>query len=404
MRNVLACAACAACLVAAGCSHTEKSAKANEPDSPPVVAVAEAARQDLSRTEVLSAEFRPFQEIDVHAKVAGYIKRIYVDVGDHVKLGQTLAVLEIPEMADELTLVTAARSRSSAQVQQQKEELARAQAAHESAHLIYQRLADVIKARPKLVAEQEVDDARSKDQVAEAAVSAAKASLAAAEQQVAVAQANVAKTTDMNAYAQITAPFAGVITKRYADTGAMIPAGTSSSSNAMPVVKLAEISLLRLILPVPESIVPHIRLGEPVEVRVNSLGRSFQGKVSRFASSVAVATRTMETEVDVPNPGQTLVPGMYAEAVLTLERHRDALAVPLQAVTRQGDVSTVFLVDISHRIESRPVRIGIETPDRMEILDGLKPGDLVVVAGRSELKPGQTVQPKVTGAAPVKEQ
>jgi RND family efflux transporter MFP subunit len=387
-------------LCSAGCSRTEQSEKTRQIDSPPVVAVAVAARQDLSRNEVLSAEFRPFQEIDVHAKVAGYIKKIYVDVGDHVKAGQTLAVLEIPEMADELTLATAGRSRSTAQVQEQKEELGRAQAAHEGAHLVYQRLADVIKAQPKLVAQQEVDDARAKDQVAEAAVSAAKAALAAAEQQVAVSQANVSKTTTMNAYAQITAPFAGVITKRYADTGAMIPAGTTSSSNAMPVVKLAEISLLRLILPVPESVVPHIRVGERVQVRVNALGRTFEGKVSRFASSVALATRTMETEVDVPNPGQTLVPGMYAEAVLTLERRAGALTVPLQAV----NAGTVYLVDAAHRIESRAVKVGIETPDQAEILEGLNPGDLVVVAGRGELRPGQTVQPKVTGGAPVKEQ
>lgn len=383
-----------------GCSHSEKLGNTKPGGSPPVVAVTAAARQDLSRNEVLSAEFRPFQEIDVHAKVAGYIKKIYVDVGDHVKAGQILAVLEIPEMADELTLAMAGRSHSAAQVQQQKEELARAQAAHEASHLVYQRLADVIKAQPKLVAQQEVDDARVKDQVSEAAISSARAGLAAAEQQVAVSQASVSKTTTMNAYAQITAPFAGVITKRYADTGAMIPAGTSSSSNAMPVVKLAEISMLRLILPVPESVVPSIRVGETVQVRVNAIGKTFDGKVSRFASSVALATRTMETEVDVPNPGQMLVPGMYAEAVLTLEHHPNALAVPLQAVNG----GTVYLVDAAHRIQSRAVKVGIETSDQVEILEGLNAGDLVVIAGRVELRPGQTVQPKVTGAAPVKEQ
>ncbi|MDQ2899344.1 MAG: efflux RND transporter periplasmic adaptor subunit, partial [Acidobacteriota bacterium] len=317
-----------------------------------------------------------------------------------VKTGQTLAVLEIPEMESDLARATATTRRSSSEVQREREELDRAQAAHEATHKSYERLAAVIKTRPNLVAQQEIDDALARDRTNEAAVSAAKAALASAQQQVDVSQADETKTKTLNAYARITAPFAGVISQRYQDTGAMVQAGTASQSQ--PLVRLSENDLLRLILPVPESIVPKIHIGSPVEVRVPTLNRTFQGKVARFAERVSAATRTMETEVDVPNKSMLLVPGMYAEAVLTTERRPDALAIPLQAVVTEGKKSTVYLVDEDHQIVERPVKLGLETPDKVEVLSGLKAGDLVVTGGRSQLKPGEKVEPKIMEAANTK--
>ena len=120
----------------------------------------------------------------------------------------------------------------------------------------------------------------------------------------------------MYQYAVITAPFAGVVTKRYANTGSLIQAGTASQTQAMPVVRLSENGLLRLALPVPESAVPLVHLGEPVDVHVSALHRTFPGRVARFADKVDESTRTMKTEVDVPNPTLVLVPGMYAEVDL----------------------------------------------------------------------------------------
>lgn len=382
------------------CSRPDKSEAKSEVAKIVTVPVAQAARLDLSREVALSAEFRPFQEVEVHAKVSGYLKKIYVDVGDRVKTGQTLAVLEIPEMESDLARATATTRRSSSEVQREREELDRAQAAHEATHKSYERLAAVIKTRPNLVAQQEIDDALARDRTNEAAVSAAKAALASAQQQVDVSQADETKTKTLNAYARITAPFAGVISQRYQDTGAMVQAGTASQSQ--PLVRLSENDLLRLILPVPESIVPKIHIGSPVEVRVPTLNRTFQGKVARFAERVSAATRTMETEVDVPNKSMLLVPGMYAEAVLTTERRPDALAIPLQAVVTEGKKSTVYLVDEDHQIVERPVKLGLETPDKVEVLSGLKAGDLVVTGGRSQLKPGEKVEPKIMEAANTK--
>src|SRR5690242_20226753 len=284
-----------------GCSRRDTVQAKGDPRAV-TVAVARAAHEDLSHELVLTAEFRPYQEIDVHAKVAGYVKNIYVDVGDRVKEGQLLTVLEIPEMQDDLTRALAAKRRSSAELERARDELVRSQSAHEASHLSYTRLAEVIKQRPNLVAQQEIDDALARDRVSEAQVGAAKEALAAAEQGVQVATADEEKIKTLAAYARITAPFTGVISKRYADTGAMIQAGTASQTQAMPVVRLAEDHLLRLVLPVPESVVPRVRVGTPVAVRVPSLNRTFAGKVARFTSQVQLSTRTMDTEVDVPNP------------------------------------------------------------------------------------------------------
>ena len=376
------------------CGQKSEADGAQPAAAPPVVAVARVGPADLIKTVVLTAEFRPFQEIEVHAKVAGYVKEIMVDVGDRVTAGQTLAVLEVPEMSDDVAHAAASSKRSEAEVQHAKDELAQAEAAHEAAHLTYHRLVDVSKQRKGLIAQQEIDDARAKDLAAEAGISAANSALAAAQQQVDVSKVDQTRTNTMLAYSKITAPFAGVISKRYADTGAMIQAGTASQSQAMPLVRLSQVDLLRLVLPVPESIVAGIRLGEAVEVRVPSLKRVFPGKVARFSDTVSTATRTMETEVDVPNPSMTLVPGMYAEAILTLDHRENALAIPLMAISAQGDKSSVFVVNHENKVEERQVRLGIQTANRAEVIAGLRNGDLVVVGNRSQIQPGLPVTPK----------
>ena len=275
------------------------------------------------------------------AKVAGYVKRINVDIGDRVRQGQLLAVLEVPEMADDLTRAEAAIQRHTADVARARDELRRAQSAHEMAHLSYTRLAAVLESKPGLVAQQEIDDAHSRDLVAEAQVSAAQSALTASQQQVKESQADQGRLKTMFNYTMVTAPFSGVITKRYADTGSMIQAGTASQTQAMPLVRLSENALLRLILPVPESFVPHVRNGESVEVNVPSLGRTFAGKVARFADKVQTDTRTMPTEIDVQNPQLVLVPGMYAEVHLTIDERKDTLAVPVTAVSSADGRATV---------------------------------------------------------------
>jgi RND family efflux transporter MFP subunit len=383
--------AAASCFVAS-CSRNGKVEAVADPSDAPTVAVAKVTAENLSHDLALTAEFKPFQEVDVMAKVAGYIKNINVDVGDRVSQGQLLAVLEVPEMADDLDRAEAAVERSQAEVARARDELQRTQSAHEIAHLSYTRLEGVSKQRPGLVAQQEIDDAQSKDLVSEAQVSSARSNLAAAEQQVRVNAAELQKVKTLAGYTRVTAPFAGVVTKRYADTGSMIQAGTASNTQAMPVVRLSENSLLRLILPVPESAVPTVHIGQSVEVRVPALARTFSGRVARFVDKLSLSTRTMDTEVDVANASLVLIPGMYAEVNLQLDRRQGVLAVPVTAV--DGDQVTV--VTRENRIEKRRVQLGLETAAKVEVRSGLKAGDLVVVGSRSGLEAGQEVRPKIT--------
>ncbi len=400
-------------ILASSCNKAEK-VEAGTPAHAdvPTVAVAKASTEELSHGLPLTAEFKPFQEIDVMAKVAGYVKEIRVDVGDRVNQGQLLATLEIPEMVDDLARAQAGVHRSSAEVARAQDEIKRAESAHEIAHLSYQRLTEVSKQRPGLVAQQEIDDAHSKDLVSEAQVASAKSALTAAIQQVDVNKADLARVNTMHDYTRVIAPFAGVVTRRFADTGSMIQAGTASQTQAMPLVRLSQNSLLRLILPVPESVVPRVRVGQQVDVRVPSMDRTFPGKVARFAGKVQLSTRTMDTEVDVPNPNLLLIPGMYAEVNLTLDKRYDALTVPVSAVDNDGDSASpagsggtgrVMLVTPDERVEVRKVSLGLETANLVEVRSGLHEGDLVVIGNRSALQPGQQVKPKVTALTAFKE-
>jgi RND family efflux transporter MFP subunit len=379
-------------LLAGGCAGSRAATPST--GDVPTVAVASVERGDLSQTLTLAAEFRPFQEIDVHAKVAGYLKAIYVDVGDKVHAGQLLATLEIPELRDELEQDEAAVRRSAEEIKRAQADLNRTESAHAVAHLSSTRLEGVMKERPNLVAQQDIDDAQGRDRVAEAQVATAQATLAAAVQQLEVSKANRNRTQTLSDYARITAPFDGVVTHRYADTGAMIQAGTSSQSQAMPVIKLSENALLRLTIPVPESAVPRIHVGEAVDVDVPVLKRTFPGTVARFSDKVDEETRTMHTEVDVKNPGLTLVPGMYAQTALVIEEKKGALIVPIQAVDRGDNGATVMIVDDESQIARRSVTIGLETADRLELTSGVREGDRVVIGNRSQLKVGQRVTAK----------
>src|SRR6202047_541861 len=201
----------------------------------PIAAVAAAGRDNVGSTLTIAGEFKPFQDVDVHAKVAGYIKQIYVDVGDRVKEGQTIAVLEVPELAAQLAGTEAAVRAAQEQIRKAEGDVQRAQSAHAAAHSAYVRLKQAADSRAGLVAQQEVDDTQAKDLETEGQTASGEAELAGAKQQLEMAQANQKQYTALSSYTRIVAPFAGVITNRYADTGALIASGTSNSTQSMPV-------------------------------------------------------------------------------------------------------------------------------------------------------------------------
>jgi RND family efflux transporter MFP subunit len=374
------------------------SGKQPSDDSVRTVAVAVVERGPLQNSVKLSGEFRAFQQIDVHAKVAGYIRTIYVDVGDQVKAGQVLAILEVPELNAQILGAKADIRRSQDAIRRAQSELERSQSAYVAYHAAYTRLKQASLARPGLIAEQELDDSLAKDQEAQAQVDSSRAALAEAQNQLSSAEANLQRLAAMEAYSHITAPFAGVVTKRYADTGSLIQAGTTSDTQSMPVVQLAEWSKLRLVVPVPESAVPQLRLGTVVRVHVAVLNRDFDGKVARFADSLNDETRTMHTEIDVENPQGSLKEGMYAEVKLVLEEVTSALTVPMQAVQRDRSGASVLVVDAEGRIRERTIKLGMETADLIEVRGGLAERDRVVIGDRGAIRAGDKVRPKVVSA------
>jgi RND family efflux transporter MFP subunit len=345
--------------------RAQNSASAESPV--PTAGVVQATREDLFKQVTISAEFRPYVEAELNAKVSGYVSKMNVDFGDKVKAGQLLATIEVPELQAQLANAEAAEQK--------------AQADYTNANLIYGRLQAVNNQHPNLVAQQDLDTAEAQDHTLAASVAAARA--------------DVEKYQTLVNYTNITAPFDGVVTRRYADPGQLIQAGTSSDTQARPLVRVSDNYRLRLDFPVTVDYVKDIREGDPVEVRVESFNnQAITGTISRFTQDVDDSTRTMTTEIEVPNPDLQLVPGMYATVVLKVEKRPGALAVPVEAVS--GDKTpSVMVVNSAHEIEERPVTLGLETPREYEVLSGLNEGDLVVIGNRSEFQSGQKVEPKL---------
>jgi RND family efflux transporter MFP subunit len=236
-----------------------------------------------------------------------------------------------------------------------------------------------------------LDAAIEKDQTTASALGGAKA-------EVEVSRAEIGKLQTMLKYSHITAPFPGVITRRYADPGALIQAGISSSTQALPLVRLSQNDKLRLDIPISVSYVTRINVGDPVEVRVESCNQTFTGKIARSTRKVETATRTMEIEVDVPNTDLKLIPGMYATVKMRLEFREKTLAVPVEAVSRQK-TATVFVVNKQNKIEARTVTLGLETPEQLEVLAGLSERELVIIGSRTQVREGQVVEPKLVQEA-----
>jgi len=381
--------------LAGGCGDAHKADASDVPRA----AVVKVQRKNISSTLEIASEFLPYQEIDVYAKVSGYIQKLYVDWGTHVKEGQILAVLEIPELQQQLLQDEASVRRADQEVSRAREEQSRAESAYSVAHVTYTRLADVQKSRPELVAQQEIDVAQGKDLEASAGVSSSKDALAAAEQALLAAKAALDKDKALFAYARMTAPFDGVVTQIYAYTGALLPAGTSATKGDSALCHLSQNNMLRLVIPVPERAVPDISDGQTLEVNVSALHKTFSGKIVRFSDQIDPATRTMHTEVTVPNANYELVPGMYASVKIPLHAVTNVLTIPMQAVESTGTgQGIVLVVNSSNHLERREVKLGLQSTSDTEVLSGLNENDTVIFGEQNQFKEGQQVSPQLVAA------
>jgi len=388
--------ACAGLILLAACGSKTPTDTAETAAADVSVGVVKVGRRSLARTMTISSELVPFQEIEVYAKESGYVKDLNVDYGTRVQANQILATLEIPELQSQLKQDDEAIKAASDQISYAQNEVTRVEAQHKVQQLQADRISAVAKTRPGMVAQQEVDDWEAKADASAAQFEAAQSNLQSARSLLAAAQAKREHDQVLFDYTKITAPFAGIVTQRYANLGTLLQAGTNSSTQAMPLVRLSEEDKFRLVIPVPESYVHFIHIGDPVGVVVPSMNnRTFPGTVTRFSIDVAEDTRTMHTEVDVVNPQHVLLPGLYAQATITLERKDNVVSVPLQALTQANNQATVYVVDADNKIDVRHVDLGIQTATDAEIASGLQEGEMVVVSDRSSLKSGQTVRPQI---------
>jgi RND family efflux transporter MFP subunit len=330
-------------------------AEAAIPPDVPTVAVVPARRRDLSQSTTLTSELIPYESVKLYAKEAGYLQSINVDYGSRVRAGETLATLELPE---------------------QQADLEKSDAAYGLAKVDYERVARVNEQDPGLIAQADIDKAKA---------------------DYLMAQDQRDRASVVEGYSVITAPFDGVVTKRYVDDGALIAQGTTNQS-AMPIVEVADTYRLRLVLETPESIVPLIHVGLPVSVHISATGETIESHVARFSYDLHEDTRTMHTEVDIENPDLHIKPGMYASATIVVAAKPDVLAVPTQAVSTEGTPS-VWIVDGDDKLEQRTVSVGLQTANYVEVTRGLQPGDLVFVGNRSAYSVGAKVKPKIASSA-----
>lgn len=357
-----ACLACGLWLLASGCGKptstgsTGPAAHSNSTSSPApatAVAVASPTRGPITRTITLPATLRAFQQATLHAKVSGYLKSITVDRGDAVRAGDTLAEIEAPELAADL---------------------AKAQAEVALATVEHLRLTEAAHKAPDLVVPLAIDIAKAK---LDAAV------------------ANRGRIETLLAFTHITAPFAGIVTRRWADPGALIPAPTTGSpTSAAALVTLADFSRVRVEVAIPEADAPLLKPGTEAEVSVEELaGRKFPGQVTRIAWALDESTRTMPVEIELPNPDAALRPGMFATARLGVARKPDALLLPAAALVTEKTRTSVFVEDHGHARKTA-VKVGFEDGRSFEILDGLTAEQTVILTGSIPLSDGQAVTRK----------
>lgn len=358
-RRILSTAALGAVLAAAGC--TTPAAEPAEQSDARTVTVIRPERRDLVRTLALPGDVVGFIEAALYPKVTGYLQRIDVDKGDQVRQGQLLAVIEVPEL---------------------EQKVKRAQARLDVERVTRERLRKVWSTDHRLVSQEDLDVAQGKYEQA---------------------KADVEELTAMIGYTRVTAPFDGIVTSRDVDPGALLSeqGGASGARGArLPMLTVTDISTVRVYLYVPEQETSAIRKGAPATLRLREFpGRDFRGVITRFTHALDPSTRTMLTEVDIPNPDRALYPGMYAEATLELERRPDAVVLPASAVQSDGRTSWVLAVS-DGKLRKLPIAVGLADGGDVEIASGLAADAQVVAHPTAALAEGESVRAVATGTSP----
>jgi RND family efflux transporter MFP subunit len=349
----------------------------------PSVRVAPITRGKLQSEVRVAGELLPWFAVELQARTAGFVRRLHVDIGSRVKEGDVLAKLDVPLLPEEI-------ERAKAGLRRAEEDAKRAEVLAHEQSVSWTRLEAAARSQPQLLSQQDLDTARAKDQSAAAAYGVAR-------EQVQVARAELARLVAQEAATTITAPFDGVITRLTAHPGDFLQGGLSPSGQAKPLVRLAQVQRLRLTFPVSMGYVSGLHVGDGIQIRFDD-GHMVTNPIARLGRELSSLTRTMDVEADINNESLELVPGTYVTVIIHPAERTNALSVPLIAVKRQS-VDRVQVVTSDHRIEERIVRLGLETSDRAEVLEGLREGESVVIAGANRVRAGQEVSIQVAEPA-----
>jgi RND family efflux transporter MFP subunit len=363
--------------------------KATKVDTRPGVEVEHPRRVTVVQRLQTNATLEAFEETDLFAKVSGYLSDVRVDIGDHVKAGQVLAVISVPEMENEL-----AQDKAQLDSKQRSLETAQRQVDRSKANLMLQdvtlkRQEALFKARD--IANQTLDETRANAEIAKADLGVAQANSALAAAQIRLAAATVEKIKTLIEYEQIVAPFDGVVARRLVNRGDLVQAATATRTT--PLFTVERIDTIRVFCDVPENDVPHLHVGDPAIVKPYGFeGKPFVGTVTRFSLRLDPETRHMRTEIDLPNPEERLYPGMYAEVSLEMNRRPDALTVPAAAVA-SDDIGNFVYTIADNRITRIAIKVGLTDNGRTEVTGGLSKEMPVVTTFRGAPAPGTAVRP-----------
>ncbi len=360
-------------LSSADAGKSDPGASSGTADALPLVTVVEPLRKPAILSLTLPVSVEALNEATLYSKVAGYLQWINVDKGDRVKKGQVLALVEVPEIEKEYQSAQAA-------VEEAQAVERRAQADESLKEVTYKRLADVRQSQPDVISQQEVDVARAAYAVAPGVAKA----------RVGLARADLGKLEAQREFAKIRAPYDGVVTARFVDPGALIQQGTNSKGN--PIVTVASIDTVRVYLSVPETSVSYVKEGRPVQVVLDAFpGKEFRGRITRFADALDPQTRTMKTEVDLPNPGRHILSGMYGTAKLELSAESGALFVPDQAVHRDAEGHPFVYTVAQNHVQKLAVETGLDDGKLIQ-LRGLRGDESIVLATTANLREGLSVK------------
>ncbi len=378
------------------------SGSQEEKDNIPVVNVTRAKRAPAQSQLMLPGNITAMTEASIYARAAGYLKRRYADIGDRVKQGQLLAEIDAPDLDAQVSQGRAAVSQAQSALAQQQAAQVQTETAARLAKVQLDRWAVLV--NRGVLARQELDQKQADYDSAIATVEAAKSSVRASEGSVRGAQANLQRLIRLQDYKRVVAPFTGVITARNVDVGALIsntgssqgtPAGPGSTSTG-EMFREAQIDVLRVMVNVPQGDAPSISVGQRADVRVDQyLGRLFTGAVSRTASSLDPATRTLLTEVRVPNRDGALLPGEYGQVRFDIHRSTAPLLVPGDSLISRPTGTMIAVIDAENKAHFRGVTIGRDYGTDIEISSGLEDGDTVVVNPSDDVREGATLKPQM---------